>query len=193
METIKTWLKWLLDALKRPKKANTAPALTVEQPQKVTHTPHAEERTTERHKVAGISYREEDVQSLGVENSEYNLTKKQLIEEGLTDERVYKTDFYVVRCCLIPEPENPEDPKAIKVVADDVHIGYIKKGSCARLHKLLREDRIKSVSCEIRSGPYKIIRTDYNEDGDEVYEMEHDTVPLHAVVTLTVKNEAPAS
>lgn len=43
---------------------------------------------------------------------------------------------------MIEEPDNPEDPNAIKVVMDGEPIGYIKAGSCARVKKLIREERI---------------------------------------------------
>ena len=142
----------------------------------------------ERHKVAGVSFRESAIRGLGFENPDFNLTKKQMIEEGLTDERVYRTDFGVYSCDLIPEPDNPEDPKAIKVMADGVHIGYIKKGSCAHIHKLLREDRIDQAVCEFGGGSYKIVLTDYDEDGDEIYTIETEKTPYWAAVVITLKD-----
>ena len=190
MDAFIAWLKQIFGLLMGRDQANTEteplPELTLEQPPKATPTP----RTEERHRVAGISYREKAALSLGMKNYDYDFNKKQLIEAGLTDERIYKLVFYPDTCELIPEPDNPEDPNAIMVVVDGVHIGYIKKGSCARVHKLLREDRIKSVSCEIGGGPYKILLTDYNEDGEEVFAIEHDTAPVRAIVTIMLKNEA---
>lgn len=179
MEAIKAWLKWLRDLLKGTEQTNTP----------TEPTPAPVPTTVERHKVAGISYRTEELLSLGLENYDYDLSKKQLIDAGLTDERVYRTDFYPDTCELIPEPENPEDPKAIKVVVDGVHIGYIKQGSCAHIHKLLREARIEDIDCEISGGPYKVVLTDYNEDGDEVYTMETDSARYYAVVVIKVKDE----
>lgn len=205
METIKAWLKKMLalllddllpDSMRKRTATQAPPATTTQTPTpKPTPSPAQPPKpaNVERHKVAGISYRTEELLTLGTENPDYSLTKKQLIEEGLTDERVYRTDFYVTRCGLIPEPENPEDPKAIKVVADGIHIGYIKKGSCAHVHKLLGEGRIESISCDIEGGPYKIVQTDYDEDGNESYTLEKDTIPYYAVVVVRVKkDEEPA-
>ena len=141
----------------------------------------------ERHRVAGISFREDAVLSLGTSNPDFDLTKKELIEDGVIYERVYKTDFLVTSCDLIPEPDNPVDPKAIKVVVDGVHIGYIKKGSCSHIHKLLREGSIDRITCEIAGGPYKIIVTDYDEDGEEIYTLEKETALMSAVVTIRLK------
>lgn len=201
MGTIKTGLKKILasllnellpDSMMKPTATQASTSATAPRPAPKP-TPKPEPSNVERHKVAGVSYHTEELLSLGSENYDFDLTKKQLIEEGLTDERVYRTDFYPSKCELIPEPENPEDPKAVKVLVDGVHIGYIKKGSCAHIHKLLREDRIVSVSCEIGGGAYKIILTDYNEDGDEIYTMEKDTIPYYATVTIKVKDQTPAS
>jgi hypothetical protein len=45
------------------------------------------------------------------------------------------------------------------------------------------------VSCEIGGGRYKILLTEYTEDGDERYTLEHDDTPLYAVVSITRKEE----
>lgn len=42
---------------------------------------------TENLKVAGISYREKAVKELAVENSNYNCTKKELLDSMLTNEK----------------------------------------------------------------------------------------------------------
>ena len=166
MATLKKWLKKLVPSLRETNQPNT--------PAKPTLMPVP--FTFERHKVAGISFRTEALLSIGTKNPDYDLTWEQLIEEGLTDERVYRTEFYPNQCEVIPEPINPEDPHAIKVLADGVHIGYIKKGSCAHIYKLLREGRVVSISCDIGGGAYKFIQTTDNEVDMEYDEddMEYD-------------------
>ena len=149
--------------------------------------PQAEPQKTERHKVAGTSFRLDEIQSLGSENTDYELSKKGLIDAGLIGERVYQIDYYATNIELIPEPENPHDPRAIRVVADGVHIGYIKSGSCAHIHKLLDEDKIESIKCKIEGGRYKIVLEDYDEDGESVYTLEKDEIPLHADLSIKIK------
>lgn len=189
MEELKTIFEWLkkkvLALLGYEEKTPTqTPGTNTAQPS----APAAESAPcVERHHVAGISFREGAVFSLGTENPDFKLTRKQLIEDGVIYERVYKTDFFVKSCDLIPEPDNPADPKAIKVVVEGVHIGYIKKGSCAHIHKLLREGSIDRITCEIAGGPYKIIVTDYDEDGEEIYTLEKETAPIGATVAITLK------
>lgn len=168
----------------RPTKTQAQPFM--QDTPKTDHTQRAQP-VVEKHKVAGISFREDALRSLGTANDEFNLTKRRMIEDGLIGERVYKTEFFTISCDLIPEPDNPADPNAIRVVVDGAHIGYIKKGSCAHIHNLLREGRIQKVSCEIGGGPYKIILTDYDEDGEEIYNLIKETIPFYAVVSITLK------
>jgi hypothetical protein len=59
--------------------------------------------------------------------------------------------------CLVPEPDNPHDPKAISVrnLDHSLTAGYIKKGSTARLRNMLRgrDFRVMALSyCNDDSG-----------------------------------------
>ena len=143
-----------------------------------------EEKT---HKVAGLSYRQDAVLRLALENLDYQKTKKELVDEGLISERVYEYDFYPGKVDLVPEPDNPHDPNAIKVVVDGHHIGYIKAGSCARIRKLLEKDLIEKMYIEMGGGKYKYISVDYNENGDEKYYLEKGDVPYYAHLKILEK------
>lgn len=139
----------------------------------------------ETHKVAGTSYRQDAIKAMGVENPDFAETKKALIDAGLTEEWIYEYIFAPQKVELQPEPDNPHDPKAIKVVVDGTHIGYIKAGSCAHVHKLLETDRIVQISCFIGGGKSKILVQD--EDDYEQYTLERDETPFHARLTITTK------
>lgn len=142
----------------------------------------------ETHRVAGTSFREADIKELMGENSAYEWTKKELIEAGYVDERVYEYSVYYGSLVLEPEPDNPHDPRAVKVITGGVHVGYIKAGSCARIHKLLREGNIEKAEIEIKGGKYKIVLEDYDDYEDKsTYTLERGSVPFSAVVTLTLK------
>ena len=106
---------------------------------------------------------------MAYENEDYSMSKKEIIDSGKEDERIYKYEFDPVHVELIPEPDNPYDPKAIKVVIDGVHVGYIKKGSTSRVRNLLKAGG--KVSAEIKGGPYKVLLYRY-EDGEDWYDME---------------------
>ena len=116
-----------------------------------------EEKKPARHKVAGTSFRQAAIKALGTKNPDYALTKAEMFKRGLME--VYEYTFNPQTAELIPEPENPEDPNAIKVLVDGVHVGYIKSGSCARIHKLIREGRIEKIEPQIVGGKSKYLCT----------------------------------
>ena len=146
------------------------------------------QKKIEKHRVAGVSFREDAIKDLMGENSAYFFTKNELVDSGYIGERVYKMWPYYGTAILEPEPDNPEDPKAIKVMTAGVHVGYIKSGSCAHIHKVLREGRLETAKIEIDGGDYKIVLEDYDDYTDKsTYSLEKDSVPIHAVLTLTLK------
>lgn len=185
-------LKWVLSYLtlelskppSAPQEPPSNPALTPSKPKPLTDTPQS---NVEHHRIAGTSFRLEAIKGLLDENPDYSLNKRELIDCGLVNDRIYKMKVYRHSAILEPEPENPVDPKAIKVLTEGVHIGYIKAGSCAHIHKVLRENRLERAEVEIKGGEYKVLREDFDEDGESVYSFERDIIPLSAVLSLTLK------
>ena len=138
---------------------------------------------TETHRLAGTSFHETEIQDLMEENFDYNLTATDLIDMGMEDERVYKYEETYCTAALEPEPDNQYDPNAIRVLAEGVHIGYIKKGSAAHVKKLLEEDRIASMLITITGGPYK---TAYLNEDDRPRTTKGD-LNFSAVLEISVK------
>lgn len=140
----------------------------------------------ETHKVAGLSFHEDALAALQCENGDFSSSKRELVDMGMIGEHIYKYDFYPVKTELIPEPDNEVDPNAIKVVVDGEHIGYIKKGSCAHIRKLLNSGSIEKIDVEIGGGPYKFITAeDWDENGGDVYTIEKGVAPYFAKLTIT--------
>ena len=140
--------------------------------------------------VAGISYREKDViNNLFEENDYYSMTKKELVEIDYTDERIFKyiPSFSSVR--LEPDPDNEYDKNAIKVLLDDVHIGFVPKEKTTRVANILKRDPV--ISCSLYGGPYKIIVEDYDDEKEkEVYSIEKDSTAIGAKVTMKYSKES---
>lgn len=109
------------------------------------------------HTIAGTSYRQKEILAMGRKNPDYELDKRGLFKRWPKGVTVYEYTFSPKKAELVPEPENPEDPKAIKVLVDGVHVGYIKAGSCARIHRLIRENRIAKIEPKIYGGKYKAL------------------------------------
>ena len=126
--------------------------------------------------------------TLATENPDYSMTKKELIEAGMTEERIWKCSFSPSSIRLVPEPDNPHDPNAIKVLVDGIHVGYIKQGSCAHIRNIYKNKSIVQVSCEISGGPYKFVSEDYDyEKEKDVYTLEKDTAPFFVHLKITEK------
>lgn len=144
---------------------------------------------TENHHVAGTSFRQKEIASLAYENFEYDMSKNELIDEFDENEKIYKYDFNPNKTELIEEPDNPHDPNAIKVVIDDVLVGYIKKNSCSRVRNLLHSNSILKIDAEISGGPYKIIYSDYDDDKEkDVYTVEKGNDDFFVTVSLKIAN-----
>lgn len=137
-------------------------------------------KLSENFRVAGTSFHEKEIEEIGTDNLNYEMTKKEIVDAGMEDERIYKLEFFPCSAELIPEPENPYDPKAIMVFVDGVHVGYIKKGSTSRVRNLLESGG--KVSAEIHGGPYKVI---YLDDENDKYEIEHGKAPYSVVINIT--------
>jgi len=157
----------------------TTPVKEIPQPKK-------EPPKTKTFKVAGISSHREKVLNIASENSDYDMGKRAIIEAGLANERIYKYEFYPSKVELVPEPDNPHDPKAVKVVVDGEHIGYIKEGSRSHVLNLLSQNLIKKIDCEIYGGNYKILSWDEFDDEDPG-EIEKDATEFGAKVIITLK------
>lgn len=145
------------------------------------------------HKVAGTSYRQEAIRAMGKKNPDYALDKRGLVKRWPDGVKVYEYTFSPKKAELVPEPDNPHDPKAIKVLVDGVHVGYIKAGSCAHIHKLIRENRIQKIEPWIGGGKYKSIYCfdEYDRRARRVggYEFEKDETTISISLSIT---ELPA-
>lgn len=138
-----------------------------EEPPKPAEPEVPEGAKTVRHTVAGTNYRQDTLLAMGVKNPDYNLNKRELVKRWPNGVTVYEYIFSPKKAELVPEPDNPHDPKAIKVLIDGQHVGYIKAGSCAHVHKLLRENRIQSIKPQIIGGKSK---STYCRDGYSIRE-----------------------
>ena len=153
--------------------------------EKTPAKPHAE---FERHKLAGTSYHMDAIMALAQENPDYDLTKREIIDDGLTDERIYQYTFTDGPVELVDDPDNEYDPNAIKVLVAGQHIGYIKRGSTGRVHNLQRAGRVLGVTAEIYGGKYKVVICD-DDDGAEHYDLIKDETGYGAAIEILVRPE----
>ena len=136
------------------------------------------------YKVTGTSHYLDNIMELAYDNVDFEYTKKELIEAGYENERIFKYDFSIKSFELVPEPTNEYDPNAIKVLADGLIVGYIKAGSCKHINKVIAENRIEKISGKIEGGKYKYIGYDYETEkyfmdkGEKSFFVELDIIEL---------------
>lgn len=144
-------------------------------------------QSVKKYKVAGVTHYVDNIMALAEEDPDYDMSKRELIAEDRVQERVWKYFFAPQKVELIPEPDNPHDLNAIKVVVDGVHVGYIKSGSCAHLRKVMDLGGIVDIDCQIGGGPYKFVSMEYDENGKEVYTLDKDETHLFVHLAITEK------
>ena len=135
------------------------------------------------HKIAGAKHYEANIAKLAKKNPAYNFTQKEIIAKKLFCKNIYEYTFAPKRTELIPDPTNPHDPNAIKVIIDEQHIGYIKAGSCARILKLMQEERIAKIESTISGGKFQNLWT----DGKEIQQHEKGKTEYKIEITIFEK------
>ena len=117
--------------------------------------------------IAGTDYRTSNIRSAGNENPCYSMSKKQLVDELMVEENIYKYDFDNLPVSLAFEPENKSDPNAIKVIVNDQHVGYIPRNLTKHVRRVMKSD-LDSLSVDIYGGPCKRIC----DNGDGTYDTD---------------------
>lgn len=164
---------------------------SVENAPAVEEVADTNETETVNFRVAGISYKEDALMEIAWENPEYELSKREIFDEGLDGERIWRYEFRPKNVQLVEEPENPHDPNAIKVIVDGQHIGYIKAGSTTRVRNLLRSGKIEKITADIVGGPYKYAYTE--EEINDNYEtvekryIEKDDIPYSCKLQVKIR------
>ena len=75
---------------------------------------------------------------------------------------------------LIPDPENPHDPNAIKVLLGGEQIGFIPAKDCAHILDLIKSGRIVNLAYTVEGGKYKRVNEDYDSIKDKsTYSVEN--------------------
>jgi|GEM_PF-5258850 hypothetical protein len=119
---------------------------------------------TEEFHVSGTSFRENEIESIGIENYEFDYSRKDFLEIFSEGQRIYKYLFAPKSVVLEEEPDNKYDKNAIKVIIDDVHVGYIKKEDCTHVKQLIDSKNIISIDATISGGKYRCYYEDYDDD-----------------------------
>lgn len=138
-----------------------------------------------RFNVAGVSFRNKEILSIAEENSDYEFTKREIIEYGMVGERIYRNYTLLPAIDLVPEPDNPHDPNAIKVVCQGVHIGYVPREFVDKVRDIYQTHNDAAAGGTISGGDYKVLYEDYDPEKDkDVYTMKRGTDILYVEVVV---------
>lgn len=146
----------------------------------------------ETFKIAGVTHYRNNIMSLMTPNPLYDYSKRELIEIDCF-ERLYEYESNIEKVELVPEPDNAYDSNAVKVIFDNTHIGYIKRGSCSHVKNLLKSGKICRIEGYLSGGKYKELFEDedyYFEDEDNektMYTLDRGKIEYFARVIIYTK------
>ena len=102
----------------------------------------------ESYNVVGMSYHIPEFMPAANINSDYSLSDQKILDKGLDNKRIMQYVFPFKHIELVEEPDNPYDKNAVKVLADGLMIGYIKKEECTHVKDMIRSGVIDRVELE---------------------------------------------
>ena len=111
--------------------------------------------------VSGTHYRMDDINKLASKIQKYSMKPDKLISMGFVNKNIYKFYFKNEPVQLVPDPTNEHDPNAVKVLIDNVHVGYVPREDCESVKVFLQYPL--RITAEIHGGDYKIVYSDATE------------------------------
>lgn len=134
-------------------------------------------------KVAGVPHHVDDFfDALAVENSDYNLSKKEIKEDFSDGDKIFEYDFSFSKVELIPEDTNPYDKNAVRIEADGHVVGYIGKNDTLKVRDLLNNPELFKIELNLAGGNYKYV----SEDEDGKVSVEEKSYGYYGDVTIKI-------
>ncbi len=120
--------------------------------------------------VAGMSYYPDSVNALIKELRKSTPPEKRW--SGYTDKAILRIGDYrrhyeipyqehIEGCELVREPQNKHDPNAVKVIINNLHVGYVPADIAKQVGEMIR--RKPTITWIITGGRYKQLDSDTNE------------------------------
>lgn len=149
-------------------------------------------------RLTGMNHYEDNIRPYGDKNCDYSLSKSELLDKYYEGDIIWQYEFDTSKSDsatntetnlyeIVPEPDNEFDPNAVAVYFHGEKIGYIKKGKCTRIKKLLKSKDFKRSYLEITGGKYKKIKYDY--DDDKYFVETGETNGYSGVLTILMNEE----
>lgn len=104
--------------------------------------------------VAGVEYHRDDLAFLATEQKKFTMPIDKIIEKGWTNKKLFRYYFTNEPVQLVAEPNNAHDPNAVKVLINNIFVGYIPKDSNELALKMLAAG-YQNITAKISGGDYK--------------------------------------
>lgn len=118
-------------------------------------------------------------------NPEYKLSKQEMIDECLVNDKVYSLEPSLGTCKILPDPNNRHDPNSLKILQGETQIGFVPDENVSTVKSLLADHPNAEIRCWITGGDYKLIKEEFPTDrGNRLYAMETGTDPVSVKVTI---------
>lgn len=141
-------------------------------------------------KITGTSHYADNIKTLMLENPDYSLKDKELLEEYEVGDDIPEYESAAKHVELIPEPDNQYDSNAVRCEIEGVTVGYVKKGSCSHVKNLLSSPDFKYVMIDkLFYGNTKHV---YSDDDDKPYieVKEYDNPVVHLIIATEAAPES---
>ena len=142
---------------------------------------------------AGMEHFMDALMTLAEEDLNYTCTKKEMRDFLIVNRRVYQYKFSPNKIDLVSEPDNAHDPNAVKLLLNDMHVGYIRASEAQGSVDLFNSDKVKRVQVSIQGGKYKILlgESEYGADEEPLsnFDLEKGTAPYSIKIYLDVERE----
>lgn len=157
--------------------------------QKKEKQAYKSESEIEAYPVKGVFAHENEIfHNLMQYNPEYDYSKADMIEHCVADVPIYKWTPKALPVTLVPEPNNPYDPNAVRIEVAGILIGYIPKNACKKVLEYIKTNRIMSAVYDATGGAYKTLVEDYDPLTDKSqYTVETGRAELSAEVYIKVR------
>ena len=133
-------------------------------------------------RAADVSRYLDNIQKLRQENPDFALSESELIDNYLTDKKIWKYTYKVGKVTL--QAQSGPTGAPIGVFAEGMQIGRIHTADCPRLIKAMRGSGVEVVYCTIGGGPYKIVHDDARTGQ---YNMVYDEKPYSVTLSIYQK------
>lgn len=108
----------------------------------------------EDYKVVGVSYYPDGIRAISHITPAW---RKKNTPDTSGPVTVYKYEFDTKPVELIPEPENPHDKNAVKVVINGHKVGHISAEEAPHVKEILKRRDVKYISAVVNGGDRKTI------------------------------------